>query len=97
MLPELIINYTLMMPTSVSADLGFYADGNSYYLRNVGTYLPVYRSVTCQDRATVNTTMRMPVFISKVTTYFPAQASKYTLAILTAQFYMRHLRIRFYV
>lgn len=46
---KLIINFTLMMPNSVSADLGFYADGDSKYLQNVGTYLPEYRSVTSQD------------------------------------------------
>ena len=75
MLLELIINYTLMMPNSVSCGLGFYTDGDSNYLRNAGTYLPEYKSVKSQDRATVNTTMRMPIFINKVTTYFPAQVS----------------------
>jgi len=75
MLLELIINYTLMTPNSVSAGLGFYADGDSKYLRNAGTCLPEYRSVTSQDRVTANTTMRMSIFIRKVTTYFPAQVS----------------------
>jgi hypothetical protein len=49
MLLELIINFTLLMPNGVSAGLGFYADGESKYLRNAGTYLPEYRSVTTQD------------------------------------------------
>jgi hypothetical protein len=43
---ELIINYTLMIPNSVSTGLAFYAGIESKYLRKAGTYLSEYRSVT---------------------------------------------------
>lgn len=42
-----------MMPNSVSAGLGFYADSDDAYLQNAGTDLPKYRSVTPQDRVTL--------------------------------------------
>lgn len=85
-----------MMPNSASAILGFNAGGDSKYLRNAGTYLPEYKSVYIPGQSNCNHHTENANF-HKQSNYIFSCKSKYMLATLTAQFYMSHLRIRFYV